>query len=84
MDLINMCWSKIFKVMHGSNKPTKSIIQALYALWKTLSMQTENNSVMINLARYMWECCSWQMLLFMEVSSTALILLLTLVAPQRT
>ena len=29
--------------MHGSNKPTKSIIQALYALRKTLSMQTENN-----------------------------------------
>ena len=38
----------------------KSAIQALYPLWKTLSMETENNAMMINVVRQ--ECCFWQML----------------------
>ena len=34
-----------------SDKTTKSINQALYALRKMLSMQTVNNSMMINMAK---------------------------------
>ena len=36
--------------MYEGNKPMKSVIQALSALWKMLGMQMENNSMMINVA----------------------------------
>ena len=46
-------------------------------------MQTENNSMHDDQLQARKECYSYQILFFMEVSSTALILLLTLVAPLR-